>query len=234
MKKLIMCDLDCTLLPIKQSEFDKLFYQDVSKIFSLHGYDSEKMLDHVKKGFYAMYFNNGEKTNEEAFFDASLSDSGITKEEMLRAFDEYYETHYENIRETSWFNPYAEEIVNLIEEHADKKVLATQAMFPLYAVDKRMHWTGISADRFDFVTTYDSSSFCKPNVGYYEEILDKFNVSAKDALMIGNDVKEDILPCKSLGVDTFLVTDQIITHNLDYSDLKRGTYSDLIKFLKEV
>lgn len=181
-----------------------------------------------------MYFNNGEKTNEEAFFEASLTGSGITKEEMLKVFDEYYKTHYENIRETSSFNPYAEKIVNLIEEHADKKVLATQAMFPLYAVDKRMRWTGISSDRFDFVTTYDRSSFCKPSVGYYEEILNRFNVSAKDALMIGNDVKEDILPCDSLGVDTFLVTDQIITHNLDYSGLKKGSYSDLIEYLREV
>ncbi len=234
MKKLIMCDLDCTLLPIEQSKFDKLFYQDVAKIFSFYEYDSEKMLDCVKKGFYAMYFNNGEKTNEEAFFEASLPGSGITKEDMLKVFDEYYETHYENIRETSRFNPYAEKIVNLIEEHADKKVLATQAMFPLYAVDKRMRWTGISADRFDFVTTYDRSSFCKPSVGYYEEILDRFNVSAKDALMIGNDVKEDILPCYSLGLDTFLVTDQIITHNLDYSHLKQGTYSDLLEYLRGV
>lgn len=37
MKKLIMCDLDCTLLPIEQSKFDKMFYQDIVKIFLCMG-----------------------------------------------------------------------------------------------------------------------------------------------------------------------------------------------------
>ena len=38
--------------------------------------------------------------------------------------------------------------------------------------------------------------------------------------MIGNDVREDMEPCEQRsGIDTFLVTDHLITHKLPYSPL---------------
>lgn len=45
--------------------------------------------------------------------------------------------------------------------------------------------------------------------------------------MIGNSVSEDILPTKSLGIKSFLVTDFIENpENVDISDLPHGTIEE--------
>ena len=41
--------------------------------------------------------------------------------------------------------------------------------------------------------------------------VEHFGVKPNEVLMIGNDVREDMEPCEQLGIETFLVTDHIIT-----------------------
>ena len=98
----------------------------------------------------------------------------------------------------------------------------------------RMGWVGLKPEMFDLVTTAHTSSYCKPNPQYFQEILDRFGTKPEEALMIGNDVREDMYPCKELGVDTFLVTNHIITHGLPHDDFRQGRYEELVAFLEQL
>ncbi len=52
--------------------------------------------------------------------------------------------------------------------------------------------------------------------------------------MIGNSVGEDILPAKSLGIESFLVTEFVENpENVDISEFNRGTIEDAEKFTAE-
>lgn len=233
MKKLIMTDLDCTLLPMNQDAYIELYVKEIAKLFYENGYDGKFIAKATMQSSYMMAKNDGSKTNEEAFNLAFSSIVAEKAQEAIDIFPQVYGDRYDIIKTVTQVNLYANEIVKLMKEHSDYIVVATQPMFPLEAVKRRLSWTGLSSDMFDHITTYDNSTFCKPNPLYYKEIMDKFSATPQNTVMIGNDITEDILPCEKLGVETFLVEDGLInTIDYDISSLRKGSYPDLIEYLK--
>lgn len=235
MKKLIMTDLDCTLLPMDQDAYIQLYVTQIAKLFYSRGFDGREIAKATMQASYMMAKNDGSRTNAVAFEEAFRSIVGDRAKEAIEIFPSVYGEPYDVIKDVTKVNPYAEEIVKLMREKAEFVVVATQPMFPLEAVIKRLSWTNLSADMFDDITVYDKCTFSKPSTGYYKEIMDKFNADPSNTVMFGNDVNEDILPCKELGVETFLLTDGLInSHNHDISSLRQGTYTDMIEYLKSL
>ena len=235
MKKLIMCDLDNTLLPINtQEKFAEMWFRDIGRLLYKRGIDPSAALNAMNDGCKAMLFNKGIKTNIDVFFDVVCSCTGLSREQIEPIIDEYYATTYENVKDITLDNPYAPQIARLIREKSEYAVIATMPLFPKDACSKRMRWTGVNAEMFDLVTTCDYSSYSKPNTKYFLQILEDFNVRPEDALMIGNDVREDMEPCEKLGIEAFLVTDYLLDHGLSYSRFRQGDYQELIKYLESL
>ncbi len=233
MKKLIMTDLDCTLLPMDQDKYIERYFEEIAKFFVEKGFDGKLVVTATMKASYAMAKNNGSVTNAQAFESAFAQLLEDDADAVIELFDDIYGDRYDSIRDVAQYNDKAQLIANLMKDKASYAVVATQSMFPREAVKKRLNWTGVDINIFDYVTTYDSCHYCKPNPMYYQEIMDRYSVTAEQTLMIGNDITEDILPCKELGVDTFLVTNNIInTIDYDISSLTKGTYDELIEYLK--
>ena len=233
--KLIMSDLDNTLLPvITQDKFVEIWFTDVAKKFYDYHLNQAIALNAINDGCRAMILNNGRHRNDEVFYRTAVKISGYSRETLDEVLTDYYATTFSNVRKITEFNPFAPVIARLMREKADCTAVATMPLFPLSACDTRMRWTGICADLFDLVTSFDQSSYAKPNPLYFQEILDRFGVRAEETLMIGNDVREDMIPCASLGIDVFLVTDHMITHDLDFSRFRQGTCEQLVAFLKSL
>lgn len=233
MKKLIMTDLDCTLLPMDQDAYINKYVNEVAKLFYERGFDGKEIAKATMKASYAMLKNDGSKTNRDAFEEAFRALVTERADEAVEIFPEVYGERYNSIKDVASFNPFAKEIASLMREKARFIVIATQPMFPIEAVEKRLSWTGLSASLFDYCTVYDTSTFSKPSTGYYQEIMDRFSAKASETVMIGNDVNEDILPCEKLGVETFLLKDGLInTQDYDIKNLRQGNYPDLTQYLK--
>ena len=64
--KIVMFDLDGTLLPMDQDVFVKAYFSELCKKAAPFGYDPEKLIKGVWAGTGAMVKNNGAKTNEAA------------------------------------------------------------------------------------------------------------------------------------------------------------------------
>lgn len=235
MKKLIMTDLDCTLLPMDQDAYINKYVNEVAKLFYERGFDGKEIAKATMKASYAMMKNDGSKLNSDAFEEAFRTLVSEKAQEAINIFPEVYGDRYNVIKEVTSVNPYAQEIVSLMREKSEFIVVATQPMFPVEAVEKRLSWTNLKAQQFDYITVYDNSSFSKPSTGYYKEIMDKFGASPSNTVMIGNDVNEDILPCEQLGIDTFLLEDGLINaQGHEISHLRKGDYLDLIEYLKSL
>lgn len=235
MKKLIMSDLDCTLLPMDQDLYIQLYVNEIAKLFTEHGYNGKDIAKATMKASIYMMKNDGSRKNSEAFEDGFRQIIGEGAQTIIDIFPQVYGDRYDIIKNVTSFNPYAKEIVDLMNEKAEFTVVATQPMFPIEAVTKRLSWTGLAPSMFDYVTIYNESSYSKPSPMYYKEIMDKFGATPETTMMIGNDVNEDILPCIELGIDTFLITDGIInTQNHNIDNIRKGTYTDLIEYLKAI
>ena len=113
-------------------------------------------------------------------------------------------------------------------------VLATNPLFPSIATENRIRWAGLQPEDFEYFTTFESSHYCKPNLDYYREILDRLSLKPEECLMVGNDVSEDMVT-EQLGMKTFLLTECLINkENKDISQYPNGGFTQLHTYLKEL
>ena len=112
--------------------------------------------------------------------------------------------------------------------------LATNPLFPNVATESRISWAGLQPEDFETYTTYETSRYCKPNLDYYREVLDRLQVSPEECLMVGNDVAEDMI-AKQLGMKVFLLTDCLINkNNADIFIYPHGSFDELNAFIDDL
>ena len=178
-----------------------------------------------------MFKNNGKQTNAEVFWKVFSAVFGNRIYDDIPKFDAFYENEFHKTAEITFPTALAQKAVDLAREKADKVILATSPVFPAVAVRSRLSWAKVSPDSFDLITTYENSTFCKPNPAYYTEIAEKMELNPKNCLMVGNNAQEDIEPAQSIGMDTFLLTDFLICEG-EIPETPKGNFEDLIVFLK--
>lgn len=230
----VFFDLDGTLLPMDQELFIKAYFGGMAKKLAPHGYDPEKLIKAVWKGTGAMTMNDGAERNEEVFwkvFDAVMGKE-CRKDEPL--FEEYYRTDFQKVRQVCGFDERAGKVLQEIKQMGLRVVLATNPLFPPIATQSRVRWAGLQPEDFELITTYDNSSFCKPNPEYYREILGKLGLRAEECLMVGNDSAED-MAAQEVGMQVFLLTDCLI--NKDGRDISRypnGSFPELMTYIRSL
>ena len=232
--KVVLFDLDGTLLPMDQDKFIKTYFGMLVRSIAPHGYDAELLSDTIWKGTVDMVKNNGEKTNECRFWDRFVSVFGEKALEDMRLFEEFYENEFDKVSASCGFDPMAAVAVRQIKEMGYRVALATQPAFPAAATERRIKWTGLSKDDFELVTTYENSRVCKPNLDYYRDIVNALGVYPEECLMVGNDVSDDMVT-ERLGMKVFLLTACLINKNgEDIEKYPHGDFSDLVEFVKKI
>lgn len=232
--KAILFDMDGTLLPMDEDEFTKGYFKLLAKKLCPLGLGGEELINAVWNGTKAMYKNDGTKTNEKVFWESFEKETKLDYMPFYEASKDFYPNEFHGARVFTKENELAAVAVKVAHEKADKVVLATNPLFPMTGQSERMSWMGLSQDDFDMVTSYENSSFTKPNTKYFEQICEKIGVEPKDCVMIGNNEDEDMFPAQSLGMDTFLVEDFVKKSKTKNYLGKRGSFEDMLEFLKSL
>ncbi len=228
--KTVLFDLDGTLLPMDMNEFMKAYFGGISKRLAAYRYEPNALIDAIWAGTAAMVKNNGEKTNEERFWDTFCGIYGENAKEDLPHFNEFYVQDFDKIQAACGYNELSKKTVYALKEMGLKVALATNPIFPAIATQKRIAWTGLSPEDFELYTTYENSRYCKPNPKYYQEVLEKLGAKAEECLMVGNDVTEDMV-AETLGMKVFLLTDCLINKdNKDISVYPHGDFNALLHY----
>ena len=180
-----------------------------------------------------MLGNDGTKTNECAFWNSFISVWGESAKNDEKYFDEFYSEKFPSVKSSCGCNPKSRELVNLLHQKGIKTALATNPVFPAVATHERIRWAGLRLDDFEIITTYENSSFCKPNPEYYRAVADSIGVSPDECIMVGNDVRDD-MPAEKIGMRVFLLTDCLINPNdEDISKYPNGDFDALFDFINE-
>ena len=231
--KAVLFDLDGTLLPMNQELFMKLYFGNLAKKLAPLGYEPQKLIDSIWAGTAAMVKNDGSKTNEEAFWNRFSELLGKDCRTDEPVFDEFYRNEFIEAKAACDCNPMARELIDFLKSKGLTLILATNPLFPPVATEQRVQWAGLTPEDFLLYTTYDNSSYCKPNPNYYKEILEKTGFSTEEGLMVGNDATEDMV-AEELGMKVFLLTDCLLnTKNVDISKYPQGSFHDLLTFIAE-
>ena len=235
MIKAVFFDLDGTLLPMDQDVFVKTFSGMLSeKMVKEKGYDSGLLSKAVWSSIAKMTMNNGEKTNEEVFWDNYCAVMGNQRQDDENDFISFYTNEFQRTKDVCGFDKRADEIIKLVKARGFKAVLATNPLFPRVSTLSRVAWAGMDKDDFEIITTFEDCSFCKPKLGYYQEIMTKLGLKAEECAMVGNDVTEDMV-AEKLGMKVFLLTDCLINKDgKDISVYPNGGFDQLKEFIENL
>lgn len=228
----VLFDLDGTLLPMDQDFFVKTYFKYLAEKFAPIGYEPKTLIDSVWKGTAAMVNNNGSDLNSDVFWKCFSEIHGEKSLDDIPLFEDFYRNEFQNAKAVCGFNPLAAKTIGFLKENGVRVVLATNPIFPAVATESRIRWAGLSPDIFELYTTYENSSYSKPNPAYYTEILSKINCAPEECIMVGNDVSED-MAAEYLGMRVFLLTDCLINREgKDISLYPHGDFNDLMDYLK--
>lgn len=227
----ILFDLDGTLLPLQWETFEKEYFKALSEKLSPF-LEPSLLIKYVWCSTMRMIDNTGrEKTNEQVFFDDFTSAAGKEANVLVPVLNEFYMKEFNDLRIFTRSEPYAVKAVDLLYGRGYELVIATNPVFPLAAIKARMEWAGLDAQKFKYITCFEEMHYCKPNIEFYGEILEKIEKKPDECLMVGNDVEEDMVSSK-LGIRTYLITDCLINkNNLPLSADYIGTYKEFYNYV---
>lgn len=227
----VFFDLDGTLLPMDQDHFVKVYLDAMARKMAPYGYEPHTLVKSIWAGTAAMVRNDGSRINEEIFWDACSAACGRNVREDEPLFLEFYQNEFQSMKDFCGFDPRAAQTIRTLKKQGFRVVLATNPLFPAIATQSRVRWTGLEPEDFEWITTYENSSHCKPNPDYYREILGKLDLQPEECLMVGNDALEDMAAADA-GMQVFLLTDCLINkYDRDITDYAQGSFPELMEFL---
>ena len=229
MIKNILFDLDGTLLPMDQDKFIKIYLMTLYEYFPNEYKDVMELSNIIMYGVKLMVENNGSLTNEQVFYNYFKNFKKERTDELLKKHIEYYNSTYIKAKDATSMNPYANLIIKTLKEKGYNLILATNPLFPKEATLNRIKWAGLDYKDFTYITTYENSCYSKPNIKYYQDILNKLNLKSEECLMIGNDTTEDYI-ITELNIPCIILKDCLI--NKKNLDIDFTTLKDLYEAIK--
>lgn len=229
----ILFDLDGTLLPMDVEAFEKLYFE------AMAGYlgdliSPKELIKNIWASTNAMVESTDYKTNEMVFMEDFKNRIEVDIEIYKERFDKFYDTEFLKVKKAVYENEFIKKSVKLLREKGYKTIIATNPLFPLKAIHHRIRWAGFEPSDFQYIAHFEKNHYCKPQIQYYEEILNDLNKKPEECMMVGNDVEEDLISGK-LGLITYLIKDHMLhrTEEEIITDYE-GNYEDFYNFVKEL
>ncbi len=203
----LLLDLDDTLLGNELDAFMSRYFRLISD-YARPVFDETTFLPMLIQATQAMIGNtNSELTNDLVFWSAFEQLTGGKRAELEPFFRRFYETEFLDLEASTVLRPAAATLVRAAIEQGLSVVVATNPLFPRIAIEHRLEWAGLPVSDFDFalVTTYENMHAAKPQPAYYREILNVVGAEAGQALMVGDDWRNDIAPASEAGLHTYWI-----------------------------
>lgn len=232
MIKVILFDLDGTLLPMNTDAFVKNYLKELAPRVA-HIMDPNHFIKALWAGTEAMIRNlEHDKTNEQVFEETFLSLANVKKEDIWPTLDDFYEKVFPTFSYLCTPSPLAKKIAIEAMGQGYRVAVATNPVFPKAAIYERLNWAGVLDVPFEIVTVYEDSTYTKPHREYYQNLCERLEVNPEECLMIGNDKQEDMAAAQ-IGMKTFLVEGWVIDRGQpQFSIDDHGTLEQLYEKLK--
>lgn len=229
--KTVLFDLDGTLLRCEGDDFERTYMTTLANFFK-DTINPRELGTHLWATVEAMVKDTSGLTNKDFFYKTFEEKVGSEIFKKLEPhFDTYYETDFDTVKEVMHRSDEMVAVVRYLQSKNIPLILATNPLLPRIGTNKRIAWAGFTPEDFKYVTRFETEKYCKPNLEYYQEILDKHHLKPEECLMIGNDVEEDLV-ARKLGMKVWLVDDNIIHRGSDLKWDWRGSRKELLDEIK--
>lgn len=208
--KTFLFDLDGTLLAMDEHEFMHTYFGELAR--ALHGLvPAEGLARNMLTATARMQADaTPDITNMEKFrkeFEVVYPD--VDQQAVWDRIMEFYATTFDAVRDVVWRSEPLYRSVVYLRAQGYRVLLTTNPVFPQLATYKRLAWAGFSPSVFEYISTMENSSYCKPHAEYWQHVSALMNVNPFEAIAVGNDCIED-MSAHLAGIETYLVTDHAI------------------------
>jgi FMN phosphatase YigB (HAD superfamily) len=227
----VFFDLDGTLLDVEINGFISAYIEGLAGHFSdvVQRYTFSSALREAMLALLAG--EAGFNSNEKLFFAVLRQRLGIDAELFFDRLENYCADGLVDLRPFIRPLPLARRILDQCRARNLKVVLATNPVFPRSIIDARLVWGGLAEFPFDLVTSIENTRYCKPDPRYFSDLLNRFDLSPKETLMVGNDTEHDLAAC-TVGMTTFLVDTWLVDRGSGFEPDHRGGHPELLRFLE--
>ena len=205
----LLLDLDNTLLGNDMEEFIPTYLKRLGA-YMADMVPPDRFITELLRGTRAMMENLDPTISmEQAFADAFYPALGLPESVVKSQIGDFYTTVFPTLQALTTHRPEAEQLVQSAAEAGLEVVIATKPLFPLTAIEQRLAWAGIAVEHYDYalITSYEHLHFSKPHPEFYAEILGRLGKSPHEAVMIGNDPEDDLVPAQTMGMSVFHISD---------------------------
>ena len=171
----------------------------------------ERLLHALRQGTHAIAEHNGSRTNEETFEAVFYPLTGLTREQLYPRLETFYREDFPDLQRYARPRPAAPRVIQTAFKLDYDVVIATNPYFPAIATRERLAWAGVEDFPYHKVTTYENSHYVKPNLRYFQEILDELACPPETALVIGDEGMDMV--AARLGCQTYLVPGPATDHS---------------------
>lgn len=231
----LLIDLDDTLLINPLESFMPAYIKLLANKLSPH-IAPEKMVPQLLAATDCMIKTPASyKTLEQTFDENFYPILGLQKAVIEPLINDFYQNEFNELEKVTRLRPEAVKLIEYAVSNNYTIVVATNPLFPQTAMRSRLSWAGFSEVNFpfQFVTSYELMHFSKPNPAYYAEILGKLGWPRGPVCMVGNSLKEDILPTSKLGIPGFWVDGNSDKLDVSQRDICAvGSLKDVIPWLE--
>jgi FMN phosphatase YigB (HAD superfamily) len=228
MIRAVLLDLDNTLLINPDAAFASAFLQRIDSFFMEQTqYDgASRVIRQMMKAFAEP--RAGTQSNWMLARDLFATALNTDSTQIERLFATFYASVYPKLENCTRLITGADDLVRRLRAMNLTVVIATNPIYPADAIRQRMAWASLPDDNdlYALITTAEVMHFAKPDAAYYAEIIARVGVEPEDVLMVGDSLRNDILPAQVIGLHTF---------HIDGDDTSPADASGtLVEFIEQV
>lgn len=202
----LILDLDDTLLVNPMDTFLPPYFKALTAYLASY-VPPDRLVPELLRATQAMtHSRDAALTNAQVFAAAFYPALGLSEADMQPVIERFYEDEFPRLKPYTQVVPEARPLLETALARGYGLVVATNPLFPRRAIEHRLEWADVGHIPWLHVTSYETSHYTKPHPEYYAEILAHIGRPAPQCLMVGNDLANDILPAKAVGMSTFWVT----------------------------
>ena len=228
----LLFDLDDTLLDTNLEAFVPAYFQALAK--HLEGHVSPNvMLRALVHGMGLMTENEDPtRTLQEVFETDFYPTLDIPREELIDLIEEFYDEVFPTLREHTQQKPDAVPLIEWALSCGYRVAIATDPLFPRKATYHRVRWAGLDPEQIELISTFEDFHFSKIHPAYYAEVLGRLGWPEGAVLMVGNEVRRDLIPANQLGLATYFIDGEPASS--PGFEAGRGKLADLRPWLESI
>jgi putative hydrolase of the HAD superfamily len=215
MLKAVLLDLDNTLLIYDEPAYYRRYFRALAPHFE-DLFAREELIGRLMAATAALQTNPKRAINLDHFLKAFGDSTPLSRKELWERFMVFYRRDYGRFGLSVAAPQGLEAVLCMLKAAGLKLIIATNPMFPLIALEKRMHWVDLNKDDFVLVTHMENMRYVKPHAGYYLSICKKIAEKPANCIMVGNDLTND-MAAGGAGLITYHTTD---VDKIDYSSIR--------------